>query len=254
MSAAVHILVTRLPGGLLDASLLTFKTLRVGFPTAPVTIWINDVDPETRGAVLNLAQQAGAECREIPRIMHDSWIAGLLDNCQKPFWIADTDLVFWDSVEGFGQPFAIEGRFEPDFREPWSGTQHVRRLHTSLLYLDPEKIRQKVREWAARWHPKGFPFSPWMELVRQQYIPVSDRAPLFYDTCAALYQAIGGHAFTTEQNAAFEHLHCGTYGQRMRQAIPGLTEAHRRIFQDVNAAKGLQATQEEFYRQNALSL
>lgn len=251
MGANLHLLATRLPGGALEASVLTFRTLRVGFPTARVMVWVNDVDPEARGAIIRAAAMVKAEVRELHRISHDVWISTLLDKADSPFWIADTDLVFWSAVEGFAAGH-MAGRFEPEFVEQWSGTLHVQRLHTSLLFLDPNEIRRRLREWVNRWHPKGFPFAPLMEMVRQQYVPVDGHPPMFYDTCAGLYHAIGGKAFTAQQNAAFEHLHCGCYSHRINDALPGIQEVHAAIFQDVNAARGLQEQQNQFYQDHAI--
>lgn len=250
--AGVQILATRLRDGWLDATLLVFRTIRVGFPTLPVTVWTNALDPETHKAVVDCADSVKATVRPIPRqIAHDAWVEALLANCPTPFWIADTDLVFNDAVERFASA-PMTGRLEPAFLEPWSGTQHVERLHTSLLYLDPQAIRDRVRVWESQWHPKGFPFRPITELVRQTYVPVAGKPPLFYDTCAALYHAIGGVAFTPEQDAVFNHLHCSTYVQAMSESIPGLKDAHARIYAQPKEAGALPEQQRTFYTQHAI--
>lgn len=187
----------------------------------------------------------------IPETAHDLWVAALLGDSLYPFWIVDTDIVFWSSVEGFASGFLL-GRYEPTFLEPWTGTQHVERLHTSLLYFDPAPIRQAIRSWMASYHPKGFPFLPDVQLVRQHYVPQRDKPALFYDTCAALFNAIGGTPFTLEQDSAFEHLHCGVYSNRINEALPGITDVHKAVFADLNAARGLREQQSTFYQDHAL--
>lgn len=247
ISPVVHILTTCHNLDLLPATLLVFRTLRVGFPTAEVYVWGNNLPLEAEQAV----RRSGERFTPLGATSHDAWIERLLDNSHSPFWICDTDIVFWSSVETFPGDSLLAGRYEPAFREPWSKTQKVDRLHTSLLWFNTLPLRQAIREWIARWHPKGFPFVPESELIRQQFIPQgAGKPPLFYDSCAGLYQALGGQAFTEEQNAAFEHLHCGVYSDRISSALPGLPAVHQAVWADTNAARGLLAQQANFYASN----
>jgi len=251
LTPPVHILATCLNEALLDATLLVFRTLRAGFTSNAATVWLNGLSPAQAARVAEAAAQA--RCATVPvarRIAHDAWIAGLLDRGSTPFWIADTDLVFWRPLPSPPTDTFLAGRYEPPFREPWSKTDCVARLHTSLLYLDPPRIRALVREWAARWHPAGFPFQPQFELIHQHFMPQSGQPPFFYDTCAGLYQAIGGTPFSDEQNACFEHLHCGTYSDRIATALPGLPAVHASVIKATEAARGLSKSQAEYYRLN----
>lgn len=118
-----------------------------------------------------------------------------------------------------------------------------------------------------------------MNLVRQQFIPVrchpnrtgdwsypdgaTERPtagrgsghewqtdwPLFYDTCAGLYQAGLGTPFTEQQDAAFEHLHCGTYADQITPhlSLPDLAAAHRAIYAQPEMGRGLKAQQDKYY-------
>lgn len=251
MIAHVHILATHLDGEAIEGTLLVFRTLRVGFPTADVHIWGNGLSLTDEHTV----RSAAVRCSFTPLSLtsHDRWIASLLDNSLTPFWVCDTDMVFHASVEAFvSADAAISGRYEPPFIEPWSKTNKVDRLHTSLLWLDPVKIRSAVREWLGQWHPKGFPFLPMVELIAQHYVPCgAANAPLFYDTCAGLFQAIGGQRFTEEQNAAFDHLHCATYVGRMNEAVKGLAAAHASIYRGQLDAPSLRQSQRDFYAAHA---
>lgn len=254
MKINVHILATHLHGASLGGTLLTFKTLRVGFPKANVTVWGNGLSDKTDRIVQAAARCV--DCKYVPSkpTRHDQWISFLLAESPEPFWICDTDIVFHRSVEGFANSSDyLVGRFESPFLEPWSKTQKVARLHTSLLWINPRLIQDLIARWMARWHPKGFPFLPEVEMIRQHYVPQGEgKAPLFYDTCAGLYQAIGGKSFTEDQNEAFDHLHCGTYVQRMNDAVPGLKEAHDAIYQGAINPKGLRHTQAAFYSEHRI--
>jgi hypothetical protein len=249
----VHILATHLFGEPIEGTTLVFRTLRVGFPTAKVTVWGNNLNVSSQLHVRHCCDKTCATFLQVNSTAHDRWITGLVEVSPEPFWICDTDIVFRSSIEGFksDKDRAIFGRYEPEFVEPWSKTQKVDRLHTSLLWINPKMVRSQIRGWMASWHPNGFPFMPEVELIRQQFIPQGlGKKPLFYDTCSGLYQAIGGQAFTDEQNNAFDHLHCGTYVRRMKGAVDGLKEAHEAIYSGKVEASQIRDSQQEFYRRN----
>ncbi len=253
MTTRVCILATCL-GGDLNATMLVFKTLRIGFPTADVLVFGNGLAPAHAPVVKKACLDVKAGFVSVPRTSHDAWIQTMIEASPVPFWISDTDVVFHSSVEGFATPETLfKGRYEPPFIEPWSKTQKVQRLHTSLLYLNAPMLRINMTEWIRRWHPPGFPFRPSVEMIRQRYVPQgAEHRPLFYDTCAGLYLALGGESFSDQENAAFDHLHCATYVDRMGDAIPGLAAAHAEIYANPAAAVMMKAPQDEFYeRQKA---
>ncbi len=253
-SPKVYILATCLDQTLIETSLLVFRTLRIGFPSAQVHVQGNALDPVANQRVAQLAGATGCSYLNGQPVAHDVWVERLLQLSPDPFWILDTDIVFWSGVESFAfSGAALSGRYEPAFTEPWSGTSKVSRLHTSLLYFDPELLRRSIRNWLVRWHPKGFPFVPSVELIRQHYVPRASSPPLFYDTCAGLYQALGGLAFTDVQNSAFEHLHCGAYSNRIAAALPGIEDVHRAVVYDTGKARGLREAQEKFYAEHAVT-
>lgn len=250
MPIKVHILATCL--GNLNATLLVFRTLRVGFPTAAVSVFGNALGPAEAAAVKSACSKTGCEFVSLHRTSHDVWIDALLQKSPVPFWICDTDMVFHSSVEGLANDDTVlKGRYEPPFVEPWSKTLKAERLHTCLLYMNAPVLRRDICAWIRKWHPGRFPFTPKVELIRQCYVPQGiGKPPLFQDTCAGLYQAVGGEAFTDEENARFDHLHCGTYVDRMNGAVPGLAEAHRQIYEHPEDSKLLKANQNEFYQRH----
>lgn len=256
MTTNVHILATCLDDSLMDATLLVFKTLRIGFPKANVTVWANGMSPENGVTLSKAATDNGCGVIPVDRVSHDRWIESLLAKSPEPFWVLDTDVVFFDAFPQILFPgLFLSGRFEPAFVEPWTKTHRVARLHTCLLFMDPDTIRAKMRAWMTRWHPKGFPFMPMAELIKQYYVPQGEDKPaLFYDTCAGLWQALGGTPFSDTQNSTFAHLHCGTYSNRIAGALPGIVEIQQAIMNDPGLARGLTEKQNQFYKENAYAV
>jgi hypothetical protein len=244
----VHILATVRKPELLPAALFVFQTLRTGFPTNPVMVWGNGLDDTATLAVRKEVEKIGATFQLVSFTSHDQWIEALVLMSQEYFWICDTDIAFWSSVEGWEKPSHFSGRFEPEFLEKWMGTQHVARLHTSLMQIDPAPVRSAMRSWACQipavWRRTAqFPF------IQMHFIPVRGGKPLCYDTCAGLWQAGFGTPFTEEQNLAYDHLHCATYVD----AIDGelgkrLATAHHAIYNNKELARGIRSGQEEYYK------
>jgi len=280
----VHILATVRNVALLDATRLVFKTLRVGFPKARVLVYENGMDHFSRSEIQAEAASAGCEflVRGAPngwcgqRMSHDAWVEGLIQTSEEPFWICDTDMVFFEAVEGWyrlDSRTELAGRFEPEFLEEWTRTVHVARLHTCLMYINPQLLRIKMREWTGQF--PGIWSTAQVHLVRQQFIPVrchpwrtgegverptagrgscvewQNDSPLFYDTCAGLYQANIGQPFSEQQDGAFEHLHCGTYADLIspRLSLVDLASAHRAIYANPAAARGIKKQQDLYYAQ-----
>jgi hypothetical protein len=258
----VHILATVRNPALLQAACLVFKTLRVGFPTAQILVHGNRLEWFAEREIKRLADGCGAAFVNMTeRMSHDRWIENLMWQ-EQPYWYCDTDIVFFGPVEDWfisREDFAakerrerkeevvLAGRLEPAFREEWTQTLHVERLHTALLYVNPLTLRLKQRGWTGAL-PALFD-GALLPMVRQCFIPNRSGATLFYDTCAGLWQAGIGTPFTEEQNAAFEHLHCATYVDQIgpHLSLPDLAAAHRAIYQDPQSAKGLQRQQALYY-------
>lgn len=265
MTAPVHILATVRNPLLLDAALLVFKTLRIGFPTAPVAVWGNGLNPAAAAAVdlARLACLGPSTFQNLTEHSHDDWIETLILKSQTPFWICDTDMVFHNPVESWlpelrGYPFA--GRLEPEFAEEWTHTTHVARLHTCLMYVDPARTRAAIREIMNR-VPELWRRSAQWPLIRQTFVPVRRETPdsrlqtLFYDTMAGLYQAGFGQAFTAKQDEAFDHCHCGTYADLVSPhlTLPGggsLLDTHRAIYENPAQIKGANTNGQAAYYQS----
>ncbi len=257
MKTTVNILATVRNPALLPATLLVFKTLRTGFPAARVFVWGNGLCSHDCQAVRAAAASVGASFINLPATSHDAWIETMVNRWNEPLWICDTDMVFFHQVEaGPGQEAfgagLFMGRHEPEFDEEWTGTRHMERLHTCLMWFNPVALRMAIRSWMAR-IPDPWRMSAQFPLFRQNFIPVrwwfnGQPETWFYDTCAGLYHALGGTPFSEEQNAAFEHLHCGTYADVMNaESLRDLPAVHAAVYQNPQSARGLRAGQDAYY-------
>lgn len=247
----VHILVTVLNPERIDIATLVFKTLRVGFPTSKVFVTVNGFN--VLREVNDAATPLGAVSYISTMQSHGQWIEGLIAYERDPFWIVDTDTVFFGKVEHWLDHWPdngsalFAGRYEPDFIDPWTKAVHVARLHPSMMWINPVPLRAAIRGWPGK--PEFFD-SVQKNLIQWHWVP-RNFSLHFYDTMAGLWQAgLGGVPFTTdEQHAAFEHLFCGSYAH-LTPLSGELEGVHKAIIANPQSAKGLWAKQQEWYCQN----
>jgi hypothetical protein len=211
MSARVFILATARKPELLPMATLVFKTLHIGFPHATVKVHYNGTDgADALEAVKNAAFTSridDTEVTAIDRTIHHKWIESLVAKEQEPFWILDTDVIFYDRMQDEypGQPLA--GCRIPEWRDEFSGSITRARLHTSLLYIDPKLV---VEKWTA--FRKSVPFTEFTPMANPIYplVIAFKKQAFFYDTCSMLYHAIGGQSFLEREKDKLCHFNFGT--------------------------------------------
>lgn len=237
----VFILATCRKEELLPYSLLVFKTLRVGFPTADVRVHLNG----SGTAALMGTEFTALPITEIGETTHHDWISGLLLEQNEPFWLVDTDVIFYGKVEHweFGGPLA--GYRIPEFNDPFLKAITRARLHTSLLYVNPEYVRLAWKSYLGR-HPSTR-FNPAADCVNPLYMPLN-RQTIFYDTMALMYHAIGGEQFTPEQKNAYFHFHFGTFSDLVLPSMPDEMKLLRNhVLHQPEAGIGMWRAQDEWF-------
>jgi hypothetical protein len=247
MSAPIHILVfCPKPKGL-PAATLVFRTLRIGFPRGLVHLHMRS-DISCRQEILDAAAPAGVgKVHLIPdeRVRHDEWLEKLIHRETEPFWICDTDVVFWNRFRHQPDGSALAGVRVPSFCEPWTGTRYRERLHPCLMRIDPHAFRVAHKRFLDRFPPE--PFQPYMEPICQQWQPERVNGRVihhFYDTLAMAWHAFGGQEFTQEQIESFDHLNCATYADLIAPSLDfDILGAHKAIYQDHHLARGSWARQ-----------
>lgn len=247
----VEILATCRNTKLIEMTRLVFRTIRVGFPSAKIKVWGNGLNPLVEELIARDVDAIGGAFSNFPEQRHDEWFQKLLWMNMQPYVVCDTDMVFYDEVQSwvFQHPWA--GAFQPEYLDPWSHTVHRPRMHTSLMFIRPDEIRDRMLRFDGRF--KKAPIFPGtINFIGQQLQPVMTEAGTvvhFADTGANLYQCIGGDAFSEAQLDAFAHLHAGTWSDLLN--LPEVTELHAEILKDPNVARGIWRRQREFYEKAA---
>lgn len=240
----VRILATCRKPDLLPFTLLVFDTLRVGFPNAKVVVTINEgcASDEIRAACFKVD---AAYCHV--KTIHHEWIANLLEHEAEPFWLVDTDMIFYGNVEGWQFNEALAGCRIPEWRDEYSGAVTRARLHTSLLHINPAAVQAALAKFRSV-SPQS-PFTPFVNVIYPLCLPFRGQM-YFYDTTALLYHAIGGTAFTDEQKDAYFHFNFGTIEDMVLPRLSGsenMAGARRRVLNKPELGKGMWRAQELYY-------
>jgi hypothetical protein len=195
---------------LLYGTTLTFRTLRVGFPTARVVVVDNDSLPEVRPVIRAEALAAGCEYQQLDgpnRVAHHTFIARTIRRHPAGTLVfLDPDLLFWDRCEEWETGKLVAGRVIPTFDDPFSGCVTHARAHTSFLWFEDVARLRAAIELLQRRYFDFDPFTPYM--FRQ------GECWWRFDTGASLYAALGEHgvySFGERELDRYDHLFCGCH-------------------------------------------
>jgi hypothetical protein len=240
---------------LLKATTMVFETLRVGFPTAEVTVYWKGLDKSSEWkAVGDACQKAEVQhFFSIPEGPHADWIQRMVEENQEPFYLCDTDMVFWKSFEGFRFGEApLAGRFVPQFFDKFTQCATRPRLHTALLYIDPDRVRSATQSYFEA--VPNTPYNPRPNLYRPVFYPFRTGKVLrnyFHDVCGLLYQAIGGASFHVEHLDANDHMQCGTIVDTVGARYPDMRICNYAAMDNPKILKGAWRQDDAFYAANA---
>jgi hypothetical protein len=225
----------------LYGSLLTLKTIRIGFPDADVMVVDNgSIDvPDIRLA----AEAVGAGYMKQNEVPHWQFMRKAIEIVRQPLVFADPDLIFWDRMKM--PETLIAGRLIPQFFDEYTQTLTHARLHTSLLSIpDPQKLWQVIRAEESRmWES---------DLLRPIMLPSNGKWER-WDTGAPLYGAIGGHAFTTELDS-YDHIFCGSHLKYVAEKLnPTARSEFKRVHDiartgDLSKLRGIWKLQEQYFK------
>lgn len=193
---------------------LSLDTLRTGFPTAIIEVYVNP-DSVRIPEIRQRCEAIGAIFRVLPlsSTHHAFWIKSIIRDMAmavelglapqaRPLAIVDPDCIFWRDCEQFVFPEAwLAGAFVPDHWNHWSQSAYRARLHTSFLWVpDPARLFRAAEELLPFAGGDYCPFDPYRPVMVYDY-----GRPTFYDTLAILC-----HALPRDKVAVFgeEHLNC----------------------------------------------
>lgn len=232
---------------------LVFDSIRVGFPTARIHVFLNGLEPVQRDRIISRCIECNADSVEV-RTDHHHWIEKLIEDQVDPFYIVDTDMVFYKSVEDWEfSGVGIAGYRIPEFHDEFSGCITRSRLHTSLLYIDSAILKKEVENFKSL--ARDTPFTPKINLVYPVVLPLNGKS-YFYDTCSLLYHAIGGATFKPYHKDAYFHMHFGTFSDMV---LPNMHDGDKmaalreEILMMPELGKGMWRTQDEYFASRQVS-
>lgn len=225
---------------------MVFETLRIGFPTAKVTVYLNGATDIHCPEIVPLLNKMGIYFEAADTISHE-WIQKLVETEKEPFFTLDTDVIFYENFDRFTFDQPIAGFRVPEWQDEFSGSITRSRLHPSLMYFDPQQIRNKLQERFAVC--PDTPFTPKANVFNPVITPLNGRL-YFHDTCSLLYHAIGGQAFTDEQKGAYFHFNFGTISDLVLPRLNNgrqMEQARAEVLANPQLGRGMWWAQEEYF-------
>lgn len=231
------------------ATEMVFKSIRTGFPTATIHVTVN-IESLRRNAISKLCEDVGA-LRYTSYIEHPVWIKTLFESeltSAEPFYLCDTDVSFWDNIEEFdfsGYPLA--GRYVRLFNCEFVNRTTMPRLHTSLLYVNPPRLRAALAKYKEKF-PQTV-YTPSVDLFSPAVVPGIG----FYDGAAMLYAAVDGYRFTERELECYDHVQCGCISDIVGPHIGDgkMQERHKLIFENPQLLKGQWRRDEQWFKERA---
>jgi hypothetical protein len=237
----------------LYGNLLSFKTLRDGFPNARIHVVDNASNPVCRIQIKDAAYAVDAQFSQIEHeIPHYQFIERVVETQNHGSTIfVDPDMCFWGCLEDWEFDALAAGRHIPKFYCEYTKCITHPRLHTSLLWIpDVAVLRNTINSIKESY----FDFSPFRPIMVN-----IDQAWHRFDTTACLYAGLEKqlYRFTDQQLDLYDHLFCGTH---VNNVSPSINEEYARIFTEMHfkvknnhlALKGAWRLQEEYFNNLAV--
>lgn len=237
----------------LYGSLLTFKTLRTGFPDADVLVVDNVSHPSAIGPIQEAARSVSAEFLQLDKeLIHHDFIRQTLAieaPKNRPLVFADPDLLFWEKINIPEGDYDVAGRKLPAFQDPYSGTYTEWRLHTSLLLIpSPARLLHRINEIELLCFE--------MDTLRPIMFPEKNALRRF-DTFGVFCNMAAEycHAFSERELDRYDHIFCGSDVKqvsakldKMGEMGTALFESHQKAKSDYTQLKGIWRQQEQWFR------
>lgn len=237
----------------LYGSALTFKSLRVGFPTSAVHVVDSASIPEARAIFRQEASRVGASFMQLERRIELPLFINEAISRQStgPAVFLDGDLCFWNAVEHWQFDALLAGRYLPKYNCEVTGCLTYPRLHPSLLWIpDVAQLKLAIAE-IRKDFPHFHPFAPYMFSEKGIWH--------FFDNAASIFNALPHRmkAFTELELDAYDHLFSGTFADKVSARMKSAKSSdylrfHELAQQDYRAIRGAWRIQQEYFESLAV--
>jgi hypothetical protein len=190
---------------MLETSLLTLKSIRVGFPNWEIEVVDNASIEPAIPEIIKRTKAVGAKLKRIrSRVEHSEVFETELTRSRGQIVFLDSDLIFYDNCENWRFDMGLAGRVIAERWGYYTKCVSVERIHTSFLWINTEVLRDQMSKL-----PQNLEYAP-NYFWKPQLVYFAGKRR-FYDTGAMLYQAVGGVSFSEKQLDAFTHIYHGSF-------------------------------------------
>lgn len=234
---------------LLYGTTLVFKTLRDGFPNAPLRVFDAASAPECRDEIRTCANACHAQFSQLERRVElGDFVEWALGNQRTGAAVfVDTDICFWQCIEDWEFDALAAGRFIPRHHCEFERCPSEPRLHTSLLWVPDVAAMNAAIVNVRRSHRYFRPFANIVVRFGDQW--------RYFDAGACLYSVYPEQMrhFDETQLDAYDHLFAGTYADSVLTRLSPETASiyaaiHRTAQLDYRQLKGCWRQQEEYFQ------
>ena len=225
----------------INGNKLFFDTVRVGFPDAQIHVVDNRNEQKYRNLFEDLtASIDGVFHQSQNEILHSEFIKTLVMNEKDSFYLIDPDTI-WLYKMSTEFDCSIAGRLIPQFFDSYSGCNTFSRLHTSCLYVNPDRTRKHISEF------NKFAFDGFNDDMYK-----IDGIWYRHDTCGKLFHALDEDVYVFDEsiNNSFVHIFCGTHISLIKNHYPELKEIHQSIENGECDLRSLHKLHNEFFISN----
>lgn len=235
MSRKVFIITRCTDLSMKESALLTFKTIRVGFPTWDIScIYLGDF-AEVEESVRNYCYDL-----QITLFTHYTFktnneaIEFLTITGKEDFVVVDSDMVFHKSLEWYEPTALLAGRHVPEYYDDYVKATTKERLHSSLLYFTH---LQAIRDLTNNYFPQNGRFTPYN--VFNPVVVTQKGSHIFYDTCSILFNLISGEAFGSDVLECYDHLLAGSFYKDVVKELGVPSNTWEGAFANPSSIKGI---------------
>lgn len=251
-----------------NACTLALQTIRRGFPTSGIRVFINGASI-MQTEVVERCKYFGLDYHVQERsLFHADWLeeiitchASRLLNLEgdDEFVICDGDCIFWESCEHMmPKDYYWKGHYIPAHLNEWSDTLSMERIHPSLVFGHAKQIMDTLSDIYPRAYQEDKEYCGWRPF---HPTTVGVRGQLrFYDTLSVAFHSIGGRTFSGAEKDCYTHLNSASFydtiikrfdSDAVRQSFAKVHEIANTGGSGLDQLKGLWRNIDRYYDERA---